>query len=788
MSSGGKRIAGVDKLPQLQNLIKRDPPAYLEEFRMQKRHFYSEFDIFKLRPTKNSDRFIDLIDFMSHVAPSYKQECANLPTELLDLLENHASTLHPDVRAKLISSLILLRNRGLLDPLVLITFCLKLYVVNDKPLRLTLTTYIVNDIKTINKTKKNERINRGVKAVLHRIVLEDTGITAKKCVDIMTQLYRKRVWTDADTVNALAAATLNSSSKACVTALRFFLGIEEAMADEDDEEKVEIKRELKADARVHQHSKKTKSRVRQMEKAKDHNSKLNKELLKDKEATPIFPAIMILHDPQSLSEKLFKKLRQSGELFEVKLLLMNFISRILGCHQIQMLSFYSFLQRYLTSHQRDVTVILTYLVQACHERVPPEDLMPVVRAIAFNFITDRCSSEVITVGLNSVREIFARVPSILREDDMAGFVQDLAMYSRKAHKSVMMAANGVVNLVRKLYPGLLKKSDRGRQVGKATAAILGDTDAARMPLAFGEQAVAEGIEGTELLEAYEKGDLQLDGDELRWKEDVESQDEWEEAEEGDDDSDEDAAPTLVPFENEGRTGDDDDEEEEEEEEEDEEEDEEDEDDEDEDGWEDVIEEGDFEESDEEGEEGEDSERKRGRDEEDEEGQPSKTPRLEHQRVLTQEDFDLLTRLKEAYEEKKKDPRFKAIQAKMIKARGGKKAPSRLGDDDDDDDRRAYQMNPDSLRPLGRTNTRKEGDKAKILADLIAGRKEEKWDQGGHKGGLTNKEKLRKKNYLMVRKGKRDVAGKLSKSSASDRFEKSKAKAQYGRDKRKRRRT
>lgn len=29
----------------------------------------------------------------------------------------------------------------------------------------------------------------------------------------------------------------------------------------------------------------------------------------------------------------------------------------------------SFLQRYLTSHQQNVTVILSYLVQACHEQV-----------------------------------------------------------------------------------------------------------------------------------------------------------------------------------------------------------------------------------------------------------------------------------------------------------------------------------------------------------------------------------------------------------------------------------
>ena len=81
------------------------------------------------------------------------------------------------------------------------------------------------------------------------------------------------------------------------------------------------------------------------------------------ENTPLFPAIQLIHDPQALAEKLFKKLRQPGEKFEVKLLLMNFISRLIGCHKLLLLSFYSFLQRYITSHQKDVTHILAYLIQ-----------------------------------------------------------------------------------------------------------------------------------------------------------------------------------------------------------------------------------------------------------------------------------------------------------------------------------------------------------------------------------------------------------------------------------------
>ena len=71
-----------------------------------------------------------------------------------------------------------------------------------------------------------------------------------------------------------------------------------------------------------------------------------------------------------------------------------------------------------------------------------------LKAIAHNFITERCANEVIAVGMNAVREIIARCPALLHEDGMGDFVQDLAQYSRKTHKSVMVAAHSVINLVR----------------------------------------------------------------------------------------------------------------------------------------------------------------------------------------------------------------------------------------------------------------------------------------------------------------------------------------------------
>ena len=88
----------------------------------------------------------------------------------------------------------------------------------------------------------------------------------------------------------------------------------------------------------------------------------------------------------------------SNERFEVKLLHQDLISRLIGLHQLILLNFYPYLQRYLQPHQRQVTKILLYIAQSSHELVPPDLLQSVCKTIANNFITERNSSEVMAVG------------------------------------------------------------------------------------------------------------------------------------------------------------------------------------------------------------------------------------------------------------------------------------------------------------------------------------------------------------------------------------------------------
>ncbi len=269
-----------------------------------------------------------------------------------------------------------------------------------------------------------------------------------------------------------------------MTALTFFLGKDEDQNDdsdsESDDDNTPNAQEVWMANRV---NKKTRKRKRILERTKQVIKKSKK---KDKAVSFNFSAIHLIHDPQSMAEKLFKSLETMNERFEVKLMTMNLISRLVGIHELILLNFYPFLQRFLQPHQREVTKVLQYTAQAAHELVPPDVIEPLLKLIANNFVSERNSSEVMAVGLNSIRELCARCPLVMNED----LLQDLAEYKSYRDKNVSMASKSLIQLFRVKNPNLLKKKDRAKPT-------LANSEIKQKQ--YGELSSTHFVDGTEVL-------------------------------------------------------------------------------------------------------------------------------------------------------------------------------------------------------------------------------------------------------------------------------------------------
>ena len=66
-SHAGRGLLLSSNLPQLQNLIKRDPSAYKEEFLQQWNHYKSIIAIFQENTLEQIDKFTEMITFITQV-------------------------------------------------------------------------------------------------------------------------------------------------------------------------------------------------------------------------------------------------------------------------------------------------------------------------------------------------------------------------------------------------------------------------------------------------------------------------------------------------------------------------------------------------------------------------------------------------------------------------------------------------------------------------------------------------------------------------------------------------
>ncbi len=138
MSSSSSAAGGggpCTNLPQLQNLMKRDPESYEEELEQQLRFFRSQLAVFRLCPSEHNRGLAEVVTFLAQVARCYPNRLADFPQVLAGLLRERATTLDPDMRMTLCRALVLLRHRDLLGPVELTGLFFQLLKCPDKALR-----------------------------------------------------------------------------------------------------------------------------------------------------------------------------------------------------------------------------------------------------------------------------------------------------------------------------------------------------------------------------------------------------------------------------------------------------------------------------------------------------------------------------------------------------------------------------------------------------------------------------------------------------------------------------
>lgn len=497
----------------LQNLIKRDPTSYKEEFKLQQTHYASLRDLYIHNPTSNEkeEEFADIIGFVAQMCSCYPEETKHFPEELVGLIKDNHNELPALLKEKIVQSLIMLRNKSVISPDYLIQHLFPILIsTQSKSLRSQIYSSLITLMKTENQGSRNQKLNKNVQALLFNLLTNEPehGLWATK---ITRELWRRGIWDDSRTVEIMTmAATNTSNSKVTLSAVKFFLGADKERddaqnADEDDEELdiSTVKHQMKINKKSAKRDKKLESAMKHAQKKRDapHHS-----------ATYLnFSAIHLLRDPQSFAETLFGahlvrennhnnkdgEIRRAKLPLEHKILILNLISRLVGTHKLILLKLYTYIAADLKPKTRDVTQLLAAAAQASHDLVPPEYIEPVVKKIALEFVSDGVASEVAAAGLNSIREIVSRAPLAMSKE----LLSDLVEYKGSKSKPVTMAARSLITLFRELDPSMLPTRDRGKV---ATMNMKKGADGENSAMKYGEDHSVKGIEGLELLRKWKE--------------------------------------------------------------------------------------------------------------------------------------------------------------------------------------------------------------------------------------------------------------------------------------------
>ena len=469
----------IQMLPQYQDRVKRDKESYKEEFLKILKKFEEQFTIFLFNPSRKIKGFKELLLFFAHLAHLFKTETEFIPKGLCKILSENYLTIPHEVRLTIVDSLSIMCKNGILSLLEVIPLFFNLMRCQDKILRKRLTDYIISSLSKVNEKHKNVNINKNIQNFCEKLLEDPNKKLARKTLNIIVNLYQKRIWNDTRTINMLANIAVNAKDiKISSAACQFFLSeynIEQGeSSDEEDLEELKNKYKLLGKG-YSQKTKKRKAKLKQLMKSIERKEERNAKIKPVSNFLPIDQ----LNDPYTFAEKLFHLMSsfQAGN-FSHKLIILRLLGRILGRHRLIINNFFNSMIPLIKAEQKELNIILASIIEATHDLVPPIELEPLIKKLFDFFISDVLPPPQITIGLHTLYGIMERCPYCIDENYFK-ICEELRNYK---NKSVANAARAVCNLYK-------EHSDKnGIENG----------------FGFGDAKNNDTIEGIELLKKLEK--------------------------------------------------------------------------------------------------------------------------------------------------------------------------------------------------------------------------------------------------------------------------------------------
>ncbi|CAJ2627919.1 unnamed protein product [Trifolium pratense] len=427
--------------------VTANPDGHISDVRRIHSEFNSYVDLFHLResardlngyyagkydPTTVHEEIAERALFLAHLTGDYPASfLGDFPARIFYLLTHSVHLFASTLRIKLAEALIVLVDTQLIIFDEALPLFMELQTLDDKEITEMIYQQIV-----FTTTEYHGLLftNRKFQNVMFSILENERGRRAERVLVTLWQLYQKKLWFDERTANAICNACYHPTERVSTTALSFLL------LENDN------KKQMIEDDRDHDDSD-----CNAVDEDHDDGSQLLHPIYlrkslpnpsSERSNVTYYSPLNHLIDKQEFVETLFRSLQCCTS--EVKTLTLKLTARLVGLHQLTLLGFYPFVQKYIQSRKQDAINVLEAVVQACHDKVPRNVIEPLFKEIVNQFVNESSPQEVITAGLNAVREICIRMPLLMNED----LLRDLALYE-KANSN---AARSLIALFQEVCP------------------------------------------------------------------------------------------------------------------------------------------------------------------------------------------------------------------------------------------------------------------------------------------------------------------------------------------------
>jgi len=233
---GGRSTALGQRLQNLHYVMKKDPEGYIPEVKGHLQNWRASVRAWERAPDLAHQELGELSVFLGSCMNQFPTLLGDFGPQLLDLLGRNSTHMHSDLRLAVAKAIAIANSRkSITVPDMCGTF-FYLFHLADKRLRTYLYSTCLGSIKRLNAHSVNLETNRGLQRQLAAFLHGSDTRSGRVAISLMVQLYRRGMWADAHMVNLIAAACFSRQSVVRVTALHYFLGVDDDMEHDEEEE------------------------------------------------------------------------------------------------------------------------------------------------------------------------------------------------------------------------------------------------------------------------------------------------------------------------------------------------------------------------------------------------------------------------------------------------------------------------------------------------------------------------------------------------------------------------